>query len=244
MDRDRLNERPIILRSNLFVLAFAETVEHFYNDFSQAWVQLPQADNIGSKPLDPETPPELILKNAPRWLSVGKWTAITTPIITFVLLYPLLLRGYAWSWSLWFARLIWDVPRSAEPPLIPPYHYTVIFRAFTSSFLLVCLWELTNLSFGAFVGQPPVKRGKPLTADSRDPNGSLLNGLNSKKNLVKVRIILFRRGMNLINCRRMLFGNYTLLAPQMRHDARPYFPRSIAQMRLLGSRSLELLWPL
>ena len=167
------------------MLAIAATIVHFYNDYVQAWAQLPQADSIGSEPLETQAPLALVRRYTPSWLSASKWTAVLTPIST-MLLYPIFLRGLAWNWSLWFARLVWDVPRSAEPPLIPPYHYTLLIKMFCSSFLLVFLWDLTNLAFGAFVGQPPVKRGKPLTTDSRDPNGSLLNGLLSKKNLVKV----------------------------------------------------------
>jgi nucleoporin NDC1 len=44
---------------------------------------------------------------------------------------------------------------------------------------------MSNLLFSSFLGQPPLKKGRPLTDEAKDPNGSLINGLKAKKELVK-----------------------------------------------------------
>jgi nucleoporin NDC1 len=51
---------------------------------------------------------------------------------------------------------------------------------------MIFLWDFSNFVFSLYVAQEPVKKDKPLTGDSPDPNGSLLNGLKSKKELVRV----------------------------------------------------------
>jgi nucleoporin NDC1 len=86
-----------------------------------------------------------------------------------------------------FAKLFWDFPRSAaDPPgLIPPVNPLLITRTLFSGGLLVLLWQTTNLFFSVFLSKEPLKRGQPLTAEVKDPNGSLLNGLKAKKETVR-----------------------------------------------------------
>ncbi|KAL8935370.1 MAG: hypothetical protein Q9216_005459, partial [Gyalolechia sp. 2 TL-2023] len=92
----------------------------------------------------------------------------------------------AWRTSLECARFLrWDIPSAAELSSIPPYHITLVFRSLTSGFCLVLLWQGSNLAFSAYLAQEPLKRGQPLTQESNDPNGSLINGLKSRKQVVK-----------------------------------------------------------
>lgn len=60
--------------------------------------------------------------------------------------------------------------------------------------MLVMLWEVSNALFTLYVAEPPLKKGSPLTSEikdnagsvvtkSQDPNGSLLVGLRSKKDV-------------------------------------------------------------
>ncbi|KAI4125390.1 MAG: hypothetical protein LQ338_004283 [Usnochroma carphineum] len=112
---------------------------------------------------------------------ISSVAAITGPI-----LYSLTVRKRAWRMSLACARFLrWDIPGTDELSIIPPYHVTLIFRSFISGFCLLLLWQGANLAFSAYVAQEPLKRGQPLTQDSNDPNGSLINGLKSRKSLVK-----------------------------------------------------------
>ena len=121
--------------------------------------------------------PHLVQVAIPRALSI----MILGPIV-----YSLFVRRMAWSWSLFLARIFWNLPKGSEPPKIPPYHISVLFRSVTASLLLIILWEFSNATFEAYVAQPPLKIDRPLTADSRDPNGSLLTGLKAKKEVAKV----------------------------------------------------------
>ena len=101
------------------------------------------------------------------------------------MVYALFIRRAAWNCSLYFAAILWDVPAS-QLSYIPPYHYSLIFRSFTSSFLLITLWEFSNAIFSAYLIQEPMKREQPLTSISKDPNASLLNGLKAKREIIRV----------------------------------------------------------
>ncbi|KAI4246463.1 MAG: hypothetical protein LQ352_006385 [Teloschistes flavicans] len=46
-----------------------------------------------------------------------------------------------------------------------------------------------SIQRAAYVAQEPLKRGQPLSEDSKDPNGSLINGLKAKKTAVKVSLL-------------------------------------------------------
>lgn len=107
--------------------------------------------------------------------------AISGPLI-----YPAFFRRMAWKWSLALARTVWDMPGTAELSYMPPYDISLIYRSLGSAFLLILLWETSNEIFGAFVAQEPQKNGSPLTDESRDANGTLLNGLKARKEVVKV----------------------------------------------------------
>ncbi len=121
--------------------------------------------------------PRLVQRSVPQALSI----IVLGPVV-----YSLFLRRMAWSWSLFLAKIFWSLAKSSEPPKIPPYHISVLFRSVTSSFLLIFLWEFSNATFEAYVAQEPLKNDRPLTADSRDPNGSLLTGLAARKEVPKV----------------------------------------------------------
>lgn len=185
--RDRLNERPIILKSNAGPLALAMTMVHLLQDYDQIKIQrFPMLDEP-KKPLSQRTAVQIMSSKLRSSLKTILWTA-SIATCTNLFLYAWFFRRFAWAWSLWIGRLIWDIPRSAKSPSVLPYHYTLLLRAWTSSFFLICLWELSNVAFSAWVCQPPVKYNRPLTTDSRDPNASLISGLRSRKSLTKVRI--------------------------------------------------------
>ena len=102
------------------------------------------------------------------------------------MIYSMTIRKRAWNASLFFAGLFqWDILRTEKLSYIPPYHITIILRSLFSSFSLLLLWRGSNIVFTAFAIQEPLKRGEPLTKDSNDPNGSLINGLKSRKSLIK-----------------------------------------------------------
>ncbi|KAL6714877.1 hypothetical protein ACLMJK_007137 [Lecanora helva] len=51
--------------------------------------------------------------------------------------------------------------------------------------LLLTLWEFSNRLFGVYVAQEPLKKGQPLTSESKDPNGTLLIGLQVKREVLR-----------------------------------------------------------
>lgn len=103
-------------------------------------------------------------------------------------IYSFTVRKLAWRTSLLWARFFrYDIPHAAELSILPPYHISLILRSAISGFLLLFLWRISNLAFTVYVAQEPLKRGQPISQDSRDPNGVLINGLYSKKSLVKVK---------------------------------------------------------
>lgn len=105
-------------------------------------------------------------------------TSILGPFV-----YMILLRKRAWSFTLYFAKMFWNFPRSADDPpgLIPPLHTSLLFRSAVSGVFLLVMWQMSNLLFSVFLGQAPLKKGLPLTNGAKDPNGSLINGLKAKR---------------------------------------------------------------
>lgn len=203
-ERKKLNERPIYLRSVFFILAIAQSVVHLYFDYDQVALPITKTQN------EPVTPhargmaawvsertrilAPMFDWNTDDWASsIQRNMVLRTSVIcvfaTFV--YQLLIRRAAWSWSLTFASIIWDVP---ESPLsfIPPHYPSLLWRSITAGLLLVFLWESSSALFSAYVAGQPIKREQPLSASSIDQNGTLLNGLKSRKEIPNVRLVTLR----------------------------------------------------
>ena len=186
-ERQRLNEKPIYFRSLLFMLAVSQSWLHISNDYDQVSLQAGRirVQNNAMRPLDIEPPMVQLRHNVPL-LGQDALMRATVGGVFGPFIYHLLIRPIAWPWTLYIARVFWSIPRDSAPPRIPPYHISLILRSTTSGLMLICLWQISNAVFQAFVAQPPLKNDQPLTADSRDANGSLLNGLNSRKQASKV----------------------------------------------------------
>lgn len=187
-ERATLNERPIYLHISHLLLAVLQSLIHLYTDTDQIEVPVaertPETKDYKPHPVVPlvrriqRAVPQIVLDSF-AWSSV---MTVAGPVI-----YMMFLRRTAWSYTLSFAKLFWNFPRSAaDPPgLIPPLHITLLWRCMTSGILLLVLWRTANLSFTVFIAQEPMKRGQTLTSEAKDPNGSLLNGLKAKKEIVK-----------------------------------------------------------
>lgn len=187
-ERPTLNERPIYLHSFHIVLACVQAVCHLYYDYDRVPVPIAErSTNSNEDRTHPVQPTAKCLQRAlPQQLADGALRGITVAAATLVV-YPIFFRQAAWGWSLYLAKLFWSFQRSAaEPssfvPTIFPYFF---FRTLLPGLLLVTSWQCSNLFYSIFIGKEPLKRGQPLTSDAKDPNGSLLNGLNAKKEVVK-----------------------------------------------------------
>ena len=187
-DRPRLNERPIYLRSLFFMLALMQSYLHLFYDCDRLPIPRPASTTESSTcqaSITTANPLENLKSNAPHRAQVALLRSLSMAIVgPFV--YTLFLRSFAWSWSLYLAKIFWSLPRSSStPPTIPPFHISLLFKSVTAGFLLVLLWELSDATFNAFAAQEPLKKGRLLTEDARDPNGSLLMGLRAKKGIPK-----------------------------------------------------------
>ena len=193
----RLNEWPIYLRCHFLTIGFIKALGHIVTDANRVPLLPPRPADAEEK-IRQEIPPGEQLRAAFGTTFVASMNEAFFLAISSLFTYVLFLRSFVWEWSLWFARWFWKIPGSADPPDYPPYHYTVLVRSFTAGLLLIFLFAFSNKAFNVYVAQMPVKARKntqstgakkplPLTEDARDPNGSLLTGLKSKKEGVRVR---------------------------------------------------------
>ncbi|KAI9785745.1 MAG: hypothetical protein M1839_008762 [Geoglossum umbratile] len=186
-DRPRLNERPIYLTSTLITFAIVQSLIHLFYDYDRVSfpVNKTTPKPSGGQSAQATVPPLVQLKtDMPQILSRALQRAIVTATAS-PLVYALFFRRTAWSWTYFFAKAVWKLPKASTLSTIPPLHIFLLLRGLTSGFMLLFLWEIVNQTFGLYVAQEPVKRGNPLTEGTRDPNGILLNGLKSKKNATK-----------------------------------------------------------
>ncbi|KAL5050328.1 hypothetical protein BDW71DRAFT_173620 [Aspergillus fruticulosus] len=187
-ERATLNERPIYIYTYHLLLAAAQSLAHLYNDYDRVPIAITNQPADGA---DQKThPTQPISKRLQKGLQqVVRDGLLRSTVVAAVcpVLYVFFLRRRAWSFTMSLAKLFWDFPRSAaDPPsLILPVKPLLIVRTMFSGALLVICWQTTNLFFSIFLSQEPLKRGRPLTSEAKDPNGSLLNGLKAKKETVR-----------------------------------------------------------
>lgn len=171
------------------LLAVVQSMVHLYCDFDR--IPIPVAKRVAgatdqrTHPVEPVSKtiqialPQLVMDGLKRNTVVS----VASPV-----LYAFLFRHSTWRFTMYFAKLFWNFPRSAaDPPgSIPPLGPGLLIRAAFSGGLLLLCWQTANVLFSAFIGKEPLKRGQPLTSEVKDPNGSLLDGLKAQKEVVKV----------------------------------------------------------
>lgn len=186
-ERVTLNERPIYLYTCHFFLAIVQSAVHFYYDFDH--VPIPVAKPVsgdGDQRRHPVAPVSKQIHRALPRIANESFKRTVKVSAVAPLLYLIFFRRTAWRFTMSFAKLFWNFPQSAaDPPPIYSFGFWHIFRPLFSGTLLVICWETANLFFSVFLSKEPLKRGQPLTADAKDPNGSLLSGLNAKKETVR-----------------------------------------------------------
>ena len=170
------------------MLALVQTFYHLYYDYDRIalTVQYVKQDSTHSRNPHHVIQP-LVALRAKSFLTLRS-VVLRSIVISVIgpVLYALFIRQMAWNSTMLFAQLLWNLSKASGPSVAQLYSWSLLQRSASSGFLLMGLWELSNAVFGAYVAQEPLKCGVPLTDDSRDPNGSLLNGLKSKKETIKV----------------------------------------------------------
>ena len=193
-ERPRLNENPIALRSLYICLAVAQAGLHLYRDYDR--IPMPEKEVATShseqQPASKVPKPLLTIANNASVIAQRTVNLALSGIVFSAVIYFAVIRRTAWSWAYAIGRTLF---RQLPPKASPTGFIHVVglmWQALFSSVMLILLWELSNTIFTIFVTEPPLKRGQPLTSEvkdttgmivsrSKDPNGSLLNGLKAKK---------------------------------------------------------------
>ncbi|KAG9237587.1 nuclear envelope protein [Amylocarpus encephaloides] len=191
VNRPMLNEKPIYYTSFIFFMALVQAGFHLFYDYDRLNIPITKTKPIGSADQRAHLviPPRALLKANLVSIVISCLrrvilVALVSPFLYVMSwgIFPFSIRSAAYSFTLWWAKIFWNLPKSGALPTIYPFHYEVILRTISSGFLLLLLWEFGNAAFSAYIAaQEPLKNGRPITYESRDPNGSLLTGLRGQK---------------------------------------------------------------
>ncbi|KIX95639.1 uncharacterized protein Z520_08759 [Fonsecaea multimorphosa CBS 102226] len=188
---DILNERPIYFRLYALLLAVAYAGVHLYRGNSTLLIpvsKLPSTPNPDTKAQDTHPVEPIQTRLLRKLLSVLIESTLIpgAMIVVAPFIYGLFLRNIFWQLHLAMAKPFFNLSRAnARPVGYPLLGLGYLFRCFGAGFLLILTWELTSLLFLIYLNQQPTKSGLPLSASSKDPNGTLLNGLKAKRDVVR-----------------------------------------------------------
>lgn len=188
---DMLNERPIFFRLYALVLAIGYAGHHLYAGKSAFIVpvsKLPanpaqEGSNYSTHPLD-----SIQTRLQESLMTSLSRTSVAASFLLggAVALNTLWLRQPLWQLHLMLAKPFFNLSRAnAQPTGYPPLNLVFLGRSLLAGVLMVLTWELTSLLFLTYLTQEPTKAGLPLSSASRDPNGTLLNGLKAKRDVIK-----------------------------------------------------------
>ncbi|KAI1616613.1 nucleoporin protein Ndc1-Nup [Exophiala viscosa] len=188
---DMLNEKPIFFRLYALTLAFAYAGSHLYRGNSSLIIPVskrPAKQNQEGTASTPHmfAPIQTQLQQRAVSATVRSATIAGSCIVVAPFLNGILLRNTFWQLHLVLAKPFFNLSRAnahpiGHPYLGPPY----LAKCMIAGFLLILTWEFTSSLFLVFFNQEPTKKGFPLSAKSKDPNGTLLNGLRAKRDVVR-----------------------------------------------------------
>ncbi|GAP88666.1 putative nucleoporin protein Ndc1-Nup [Rosellinia necatrix] len=191
--RSRLNEHAVFFTTNLAVLGLVQGIANIALDQDRLLLGAIRTKRQGDEDARDDAAEGT---TAMHWATkLGEWTpilvvrcgmlSITVAMANYVFLYHFM-RLPAWRWAMWIFRPLYsDLPKYNLPPGSAPWSIWMLMRTIWASFLLCLLWYFGDIAFRLQLTREPLKNGQPLTAESKDPNGSLLNGLKSKKPRIK-----------------------------------------------------------
>ncbi|KAK8038508.1 hypothetical protein PG993_006919 [Apiospora rasikravindrae] len=184
--RARLNERALFYTVSLTLLGIFEGIMHTAMDYDRLLLGSVKAKSEEKEDgtvqqSSKEDPFEKLVKCAPRLVMRAVTTSIGVCLANYLTLYSLFFRRTAWWWTMAFFRPFYNLPKTNIPPASGPWSVWMLFRSILAGFLLCLLWNFGNATLTLRLSKEPLKNGQPLTAESKDPNGSLLNGLKAKK---------------------------------------------------------------
>ncbi|KIE02563.1 nuclear envelope protein, partial [Metarhizium majus ARSEF 297] len=184
--RARLNERPLFLACYLGVCALFQTITHYKIDIDRLDFDISkhqtrvQQKALGVLPRSFQ----IVLLQLPGALAQSAQQAVSS-LLASLFIYYFILRSSAWGWALTFLRPFYSLPKTSFVPATWPTDIYLLVRCIYAGTLMQFVWAAGNTAFSVFMVREPLKNGNPLTSESKDPNGSLLNGLKSKKLSIK-----------------------------------------------------------
>lgn len=177
---DKINERRIYLRTVFILLAIVHAAMHNYYALSLVTLSKRKEKEGGES----DSISAQALAIAPQMLQrAGLYSVGTSAVAPF--LYHTLFRSMFWRLHIVLAKLFANIPRSESNPPSSFYLGSAIWWGFCMSFALSLTWQLNIILFRLNMLTEPVKNGVLLSASSKDPNGTLLNGLSAKMPVVK-----------------------------------------------------------
>ncbi|KAI1337387.1 nucleoporin protein Ndc1-Nup [Xylariaceae sp. FL0016] len=184
-DRPRLNEKALFYTTNMIILGLVQGVLHISLDHDRMLLGMVKPKREGAaETASPESRLTQLGKWAPVLISRAGMLSIAVGVVNYIFLYSLLRRSI-YHWTIWLFRWGYpNLPRSNLPPSSAPWNGFMLVRSIWAGFLLSLLWSFGDMAFRLQLGAPPLKKNIPLTDESKDPNGSLLNGLKSKKSRI------------------------------------------------------------
>ncbi|KAK4202559.1 putative nuclear envelope protein ndc1 [Triangularia verruculosa] len=181
-DRARLNEKTVFLTTHCVLVGVWYGAKHLFQDVDRLkyGIAKPQSADGNDDDKDSNTQLQRLAQQLPEIVVETLTQALTSTTFSMVA-YALFLRGFVWRFTMSLFRPVYNLPRTNMTPHTLPFSLPIILRCLWTSVLLTFVWTLGNQAFSLFMVKNPLKNNKPLTSESKDPNGSLLNGLKAKK---------------------------------------------------------------
>jgi nucleoporin NDC1 len=185
-ERIRLNERPFYLRFMFVALAFVQAGVHLWCDYDKIEIPAlkPNSDREATAKKEQGTSPSQTLLGKAKPMAMLAFTISAFTMVFGTLVYFVGLRHFLWN--LYYSGALYLVSLSktrTQPAGLPPF-FPLVVKFVVNGALLALIWQFANNAFDVYISQAPLKRDIPITNESKDPNGSLLNGLKSKKETV------------------------------------------------------------
>lgn len=181
-DRRVLNEKPMYLTSYIIFVALLQTGVHLFYDYDKINMPTPKSSEAAADQKEASVvPPYVQLKSKLPGIAISALSRALGMAVISPFIYSLTIRNFSWNITRSFAKIFWNLPKSGALPAVRPFHWSVLGRTVLAGFLIIMLWEVGNAAFSAYVAQAPLKNDRPITYESKDPNGSLLTGLKGKK---------------------------------------------------------------
>ncbi|KAF2673412.1 hypothetical protein BT63DRAFT_369020 [Microthyrium microscopicum] len=181
-ERDQLNEGGIFFRSLFPILAFVQIAMHLWYKQSQLDLPLDKLDVTG-----PKTASQIV--NINTVLSIGLESLTKSAMAAGIGMFSYFAFTRQSLFEFWlniFRFQGWNFSRNVYPRGVDHIH-VVLIRFIFAGFMLTFLWAFTNRAFSAYMVEQPLKKGQPLTNDSKDPNGSLIQGLTERRGRFRSR---------------------------------------------------------